>query len=474
MSGWQESDGWAWRNEEDLARQLADRVEQHFPGQVTSLAVRVREGRATLVGEVASEACRSFAVRTLHGFTGVLSVLDNVEVCGVLVPAQDEGSSAVGFGSLGSVDQEAHHGDVGEETIARHPAIEVAGEAAPGASLSITVDLREIADPGTVGFLSVTAPTGWDELAFTVYLASPDIEVDEDEGVELLLRADGTTVPARFSGTVRADAVDSLKLAVTFVHGTRFCGSAYRDVAMVDGARPVRPEPVVAYNRAAGQPDLLVKIMAFGTSTLVWDWLPRSREGLKSGRLAARLDLGADPMSYARELFRSCSDMGRTDFRRRLRGVGEQIWLRAPTDFRATYADMVRVQGSGFSIQFVTDDPWVPWELMRPEADDAGDEPDHLLLMHPVASWPADSQAHMPDVLPAGRVVTFAPEYDGDDALPDAQRESERLVGDFGAKPMPGTKSAFLALLEQPPAETCRFRRSRPLFPRRSRPLIPR
>ena len=71
-----------------------------------------------------------------------------------------------------------------------------------------------------------------------------------------------------------------------------------------------------------------------------------------------------------------------------------------------------------------------------------------------MARWLEDYDGYMRNELPPGRVFTIAPKYSTvSRRLPRAQTESEKIVEEFGATSLPGTRAALLALLEtQPPA----------------------
>ncbi len=62
-------------------------LEQEFPGQIISLKIVGVAPRFTLSGALASEACKSAAVRLLASFDGVFDVINRLEVTAFFVPA---------------------------------------------------------------------------------------------------------------------------------------------------------------------------------------------------------------------------------------------------------------------------------------------------------------------------------------------------------------------------------------------------
>ena len=469
-------DFWDWNGPEDLLARLRALLESRFPGEVLALVIHLEATSIELSGTVASEECRSAAVRLLHGFDRVLHVEDRIEVVGFLVPAQkveDDEPVWEAPSSAELVDPPQDGVRAGRrrrgrgrsdpppepklEEVVRYPSIEADRPLVAGTGLRVTVDLATSAYPSTSGVVRLEAPSGWKSLDLTVQLISPMLRIVQQEGAVLTLRRDGPNDPATFDVEVDASASGSINVSVQFVHRTRFCGSANRRFAVSSGSLPEPIEDVrasVTIVPAAEPPDLLVSIRALEGSRFMWIWNPLSRAGLGVGRFSGLVDLGAAPERYANALFESCSDLDDVAFRRQLRGIGEQIWAKTPDEFRRTYADMRNAQGDSFSIQFVSDDPWVPWELMRPVLGDGSLPADHIMLTHPIASWPAEAQGQMRDWLPDGRIVTFSPQYSAHHALPGARRESERLVADLGATLAVGTRAGLLDLLENPSPET--------------------
>src|SRR5690606_33368173 len=126
-------------------------------------------------------------------------------------------------------------------------------------------------------------------------------------------------------------------------------------------------------------------------------------------------------------------------------GIGEQIWDVTPSCFREAYKVLRREHGRSFAIQLVSDDPYVPWELMWPsDVEDARP----LAVDHAVARWLLDYATTMPQRLPRGTIVTIAPRYEQLPSLPGAQEEARLFVEEFGARSLePATRDALLRLL---------------------------
>ncbi|HEX8108736.1 MAG TPA: CHAT domain-containing protein, partial [Kofleriaceae bacterium] len=109
---------------------------------------------------------------------------------------------------------------------------------------------------------------------------------------------------------------------------------------------------------------------------------------------------------------------------------------------------MRRALGTGFSIQFLTDEPHIPWELMRPVVDD--EARDLLGVTHPVARGLQAYPDRLRPALPAtGEILTIAPDYGrppgrGLPALPGARHESAMLQQRFAAVAIRSTARGLL------------------------------
>jgi hypothetical protein len=139
---------------------------------------------------------------------------------------------------------------------------------------------------------------------------------------------------------------------------------------------------------------------------------------------------------------------------RAINGFGERLYDQAPDCFKSTYQVLRQSLGQGFCIQFITDEPYVPWELMKPPKL-AGKPGQILAATHPIGRWISAYESTMPSKLPLGRIVTIAPDYSGRmfdglpvSELPQALAESQMLQSDFEASRVAGNVSSVLDLLE--------------------------
>lgn len=485
---------WSWASVADLEVALRNLLEARHPGLVSYLSVRFEGDTLVLLGEVASEDCRADAKLLALSFDGIFKVWNRLVVAGFLEPATDDGgddyffsaedfepgagTAAVGGsdGSSGSAGaKSAHFGSGGasvgvadmedlgapiSEEVTRTPVVDADRPIEAGGEFVLKVDLvREHVtgvEPMTIG----TFPVGWPEIVVTVTVLAPWIAETDALEPAVTLSSDGKSRPASFRCSVVEDLSprDAATVQVVLSHGTRICGcvvldlpkaAAEADLGTPDGAATAKPSAstVVVAPDAAG-PSLSVTISPDRNGRQFWTWRAAVPGGVEED--AESIDLGGGDRQFADDLLRNCPGLAQDAYRQVMRGVGERLWASAPARFRAAFLDWRHRIGEGFPIQFVTDDPHVPWEMMKP--DDAGI--DHLFLEHPVARWPLTRGGVRRHALPEGAVLSFVPRYGAGDTLPSALLEGEWLRDTFEALEMTADRSTFMNLLESGYAET--------------------
>jgi hypothetical protein len=154
---------------------------------------------------------------------------------------------------------------------------------------------------------------------------------------------------------------------------------------------------------------------------------------------------------YVADLFATVEKLDAPDHLSFFQGLGDKLFERTPQCFRGVYAAMVARYGYGFPIQIVSDDPYVPWELMRPKVPERPRE--FLGVKHPIGRWFSDHEGTMRSRLPAGGVATIAPDYAGRPQLtplPGALQEAQDVRARAGsdARAITARKAEVLKLLE--------------------------
>ena len=363
-------------------------------------------------------------------------------------------------------------GDEGT-SILRHPSITPGGAAVAGQPLTLTIDLtRELVDAATQssGVFIAGLPASWEELPVTVQLSAPDLAFDgaDGESCTVVVRRNAPSVPGVVRARVRDEASgrEAIDVIASFFHDGRFCGMARRAIPLVAAAAAAAaaslPGPsgrkaaagTVVLDIGAAQPLLTILILPHPDSEREFHWILRvgDREcpGLPE-QLHDWCTVGDDTPHVVRDLFADCAASAPGEHMALMDGVGTLLYDLAPRAFKQAYWALRERHGPGFPIQFVTAEPHLPWELMRPHDRASGRTAGILAVEHPVGRWIADYEGTMPSRLPAGAVVTVAPDYTGRanvPPLPAAQAESELLVREYGATAVrPARKADVLDLL---------------------------
>jgi hypothetical protein len=349
-------------------------------------------------------------------------------------------------------------------TPVRHPSIETDRPWTRGAAVRITVDQLRAAVDHTQGSVELGPQAAdWSTLELTVNLQCAALAFEGPAQGLVTIHRNAASTPAVIGARVRADAAPGpVAVMATFFQGTRYCGSAVRIVPVGAGEATTAPLAAavgrVAVEPDAEPPDITVHISAVDPARpgcLRWLVVTERFDGLPP-KLEATIDLGREPAAEATALFKAFAVLERGQHRERIEGFGSRLWQLAPPMFRAVYWALAdRHADRALTIQFISDEPHLPWELMRPVRDDESEIHPPLALRHAVARWIKRWDGYMRNRLPAGRLVTIAPKYaSASRALKRAQTESERLVADFAAQRTDGTRAAVLQLLENAaPAE---------------------
>lgn len=323
-------------------------------------------------------------------------------------------------------------------------------------------------DPEAVHRLQVHlmfgAASAWSELAFS--------------------HACGTLEPARFLlAAPQPGAAPNNVVAVraNFYLGQRWCGEAARnlDVRRDASCPPLRAiEPAelpdwhegIRLEPGALPPDLIVRILRDGAAGAYrWTCLsPHLALAPPLDPAEACMALGSDAETFVKSLLKPLADK-RLDALSQagVDGAGDLIYAATPAVFkRAYWAVWQAARAGGFefeSIQLVTDEPYVPWELMRVADDDvAPDEPPECLsIRHSVGRWLARQSSGLTQRIVVHSVAVSASDYaqvDGvEQKLPWARHERSLLLDEYHALDVPLRSGPLLAFLNQGQVQAVHF-----------------
>ena len=231
---------------------------------------------------------------------------------------------------------------------------------------------------------------------------------------------------------------------------------------------PAIPPPDIAPWRdaltldpAAQPPDLIVRIQK-GTlpGEYFWSCLsPHLDLAPPASPADARTAFGQDAATFVRQAFAPMAgrSLAQLDIAE-VCGAGESIYNNTPRHFRDSYWALWRAaRAGGFSfdsIQIVTDEPCVPWELMRLSDRARAPEvaPEFLAIRHSVGRWLAGESSALSQCIRVRRLAVAASDYAGLAAainpLPWAAKERELLVDSYHAERVVLRSSDMLAFLE--------------------------
>lgn len=343
----------------------------------------------------------------------------------------------------------------------RFPSIEPQERVQAGAPVTLVVDLLHEESTSTVGgTMFPEQAKDWTHFDVDVLLQSPDIDFDAGGCATIQVRRNADSRAARLTGHVRPGLPPghAIDVKARFMLGTRFCGSAARRLLLDASAVPVEPAPdamaTLQLDTGARPPDLTVYIALFEQDKpgrLHWRMVLQ-RFATCPPKLDGVVDLGQKPELEASQLFKQFAKLERGAHREAIEGFGEELWRKSPPEFQAVYWALCDELRRPLTIQFVSDDPHLPWELMNPYRD--GEQHGPIAHRHAVARWIARFAGYMRNRLPSGRLVAVAPRYaSASTQLSLAEAAAQGLVDKLGAQRLAGTRGDLLALLENPSPE---------------------
>jgi hypothetical protein len=295
-----------------------------------------------------------------------------------------------------------------------------------------------------------------------VTVVSTDICFADNGKSKVTIRRNQPSLPARIKGVVHHDLVDGNEIEVKaqFWDGTRYCGAGRRRFQTMETAASamVTASPLtqgrVEVDPDAEKTDLSVYITPLPGGSgglLLWRMVTPRFDGLPL-QLHDTIDLGNHAAAEAATIFKQFATLERGKHCARIEGFGEKLWERAPTKFHEVYWALHDHYKRPLTIQFISGEPHLPWELMRPYRGKEAHEP--LALRHAVARWIEDYDGTPRNRLLAGRLVTIAPHYKSAKyQLSLAEVTAAKLVQQFRAERVAGTLTATTQLFEQPPDE---------------------
>lgn len=366
---------------------------------------------------------------------------------------------------------------VDEVEITRYPTMETQEQVVPGQEFTVQVSLTEeqITPDVTItqgkttetGELALSLPA-LDQWEIEIALSAEGFQFRNNQNTgKITLPLEGDSTPALFYLTPQSisEAQRARKLYATLWYQGKYLAKIQREIlvvqsfaAMAAGIQTPAPTTTTTQGQAAIvtpydmflPPDLTVYIVTapgqmswvtisspflqltldtFSTPAGLQDWLSlyytkisQAGRGLTLTNASAMREIQPTPapLETARRLAL-------------LQGLGKELYQKfAPPAFRNAFWILKDKLGDEFdSIQIFTNDPTLPWELMRPARPDGSEEQDFLGVTFCIARWHV-SQGVMPlesppPQIPLETLFVISPEYTKDLKLPGVTVELEAL-----------------------------------------------
>jgi hypothetical protein len=267
----------------------------------------------------------------------------------------------------------------------------------------------------------------------------------------------------------------------TPVRSARWCGEAVRTIEILarKGMEPTPIEPPAAVEwrehlhlpLTSPPPDLLVRIQRLSEREFQWTVLSPHRDfkALPPSDLYSRLSTA--PFTFMQDNFEKLA--GKPLDEDQVQKVNEAcdlIYAAAPPGFQQAYWDLRLGTGQDpkkraplETIQFVSDEPYIPWELMRVADDDraSNEKPEILALRHAVGRWIAPDSHELRQSLSISEIAVFATDYAKVAAIKNklkwAPIELQNLVDNFSAVEKKVLKAVMTEFLKGGQAQAIHF-----------------
>jgi len=324
------------------------------------------------------------------------------------------------------------------EPFRRTPHLDASVAACPAVGEEFEVEVYCNTGPAYTGEISqeisIPAPLSQEEFPVEVFL-SPGVGlcvVGPSSRVLVLRRCEADSERARFRVAVEgAPAADGAALNAYFFYNGRPCGGVRRVLPTTAGVAPAEPTGRLVAAANVKSADLTVSVTRQTGSVACY------RVKLTSPHLTAEelgepglWDLGTPAQNYVAALFANFI-ASRNDPKNRLaalRGAGESLFDATPKNFRDAYERLTK-GGKLKTILVVSDEPYIPWELMVPpttrDQTIQGLERDPIGVAQAVGRWVSDEHLSPLAKLHVERMMVVAPDYSNTDLKVLAQSEEE-------------------------------------------------
>lgn len=410
---------------------------------------------------------------------------------------------------------------VGDESIERYPNIEAPDTVAMGQEIAVQVSLttEQLAPETKIlsgeqheGKLKLHMAAGEEQWTLTVNLTVPGMEFTRSGNTAAItITRDGDSTLAVFylrpaATALAAEQRRETRILATLLHGGAFIARLGRPLTIVastaqlaplqaaaslQSGQPAASAPAAALSAEAAAarpeiridpdldaPDLTIVENRVGNTLRVVFFSPHSApveadiadpDALHAWIEAhyAQMAVGGRGIT-AEDTAQPGAAQRAADY---LNGFGNELYDRiAPQAFKNLFWRLMdnstnhapenkRAKWRFEYIQVLSDDPAIPWELMRPARADGSGRLDFLGLHFAMARWPLGTRgaARPPQTLMMSRSVVIAPVYRGAQQLPSAGEELATLRQMQGFTQITGDYAAVRGVALHPPQGIIHF-----------------
>ncbi|HEY2293424.1 MAG TPA: CHAT domain-containing protein [Thermoanaerobaculia bacterium] len=329
----------------------------------------------------------------------------------------------------------------------------------PGARIKVAVytDAQAMREGEEGEAVVIEAPPDQTRFDLTVWLVVGGPFAVEGPPVRTLtlLRDEERSKNAEFT-VVRKDSAAGagpVTFSALFAYQGRPCGRVSRQVQLAAGAaEPVKeplPQPGIAVETAAKPADLSVRIVASDDDERLFQCIAQSPHlpAYQQGQ-TGNWRLPSIAGTFVKGLMAQFTAAGASNQARTfaLRGAGIQLFEAAPKIFQKIFWELIDAKVPLRTISIVTEEPYIPWELMVPtrEGQDGEDEQrDPIGVEFLVSRWTSREHIQAPQRIPLKDSWVVAPT---DSKLTSAEDEATLVL-----KELPGERivPASIAMFEQ-------------------------
>ena len=217
----------------------------------------------------------------------------------------------------------------------------------------------------------------------------------------------------------------------TAIRSARWCGEAVRRIEILPRPgmpqTPIEPPETLEWRKylhvspTSPPPDLLVRIKKLAEKEFQWTVLSPHQDFTHLQAEDLHCELSAAPYTFMQDHFEKFAGKQLDQAMiQQLDQACELIYTASPAGFRKAYWDLRLGTGQDpekrpalETIQFISDEPYIPWELMRVADDNRApdQEPEILALRHAVGRWIAPDSLELRQSLPVSSIAVFATDY---------------------------------------------------------------